>query len=74
MIVGKCPKCGCWSLGERLRFPRNQTCSMCGAALEVFEDGKKISEGYSPFTAEKYYIDMPSNVPTPDEIKKDASS
>ena len=74
MIVGSCPKCGCWSLGERLRFPRNQTCSMCGAALEIFEDGKKISEGYSPFTAEEYRIKGPTNVPTPSEIEDDASA
>ena len=42
MIVGKCPNCECWFLGERLRFPRNQSCTMCGTALEIFEDGKRI--------------------------------
>ena len=74
MIVGTCIKCGCWYVGERLRFPQSQSCSLCGAALEIFENGIKISEGYSPFTAEKYYIDVPSNVPTPDKIKKDANT
>ena len=44
---------------------------MCGAALEIFEDGKKISDGYSPFTTEKYYLDQPSNVPaTSDDNEK----
>ena len=56
-------------MGWALRSPRNQSCSKCGAALEIFEDGKRISEGYSPFTAEKYYIQQPTNVP-PHEDKK----
>jgi len=47
---------------------------MCGAALEIFEDDKKISEGYSPFTAEKYYINAPPNVPTPSETREGGSS
>ena len=40
---------------------------MCGAALELFEDGKRISEGYSPFTAEKHSVNLPPNVPTPSD-------
>jgi len=74
MLEGRCPKCGCCYIGWALRFPRNQSCSMCGAALEIFEDGKRLSEGYSPFTAEKYSIDQPSNVPTPIDKAKDSSS
>jgi len=46
---------------------------MCGAALEIFEDGKKIFEGYSPFTAEEYHIKPPPNVPTPSDKTKDYS-
>jgi hypothetical protein len=42
--------------------------------LEIFEDGKKISEGYSPFTAEKYSIDQPSNAPAPGDKVKDSSA
>ena len=74
VIVGRCPKCECWFLGERLRFLRNQSCSLCGSALEIFEDGKIISKGYSPFTAEKYHINVPPNVPTPSEKTEGSSS
>jgi len=61
MLEGKCPKCGARYYGWALRFPRNQSCSNCGTALEIFEDGQRISSGYSPFTAEKYSINLPSN-------------
>jgi hypothetical protein len=37
--------------------------------LVITEGGKKISEGYSPFTAEKYVIDAPANTPTPTKKK-----
>jgi hypothetical protein len=74
MLEGRCPKCGCCYTGWALRFPRNQSCSNCGAALEIFEDGKRISAGYSPFTAKKYSIDQPPNVPTPSEKTEDVSS
>jgi hypothetical protein len=37
--------------------------------LVITEGGKKISEGYSPFTAEKYVIDAPTNIPTPTKKK-----
>jgi len=47
-----------------MRFPRNQTCSNCGAALEIYEDGKRIATGYSPFTAEKYSINLPADATT----------
>jgi len=58
MLEGRCPKCGRCYVGWALRFPRNQTCSNCGAALELYEDGKRISTGYSPFDAEKYSINL----------------
>ncbi len=74
MLEGRCPKCGNCVLGEALRFPRNQSCSICGAALELFENGKRVSEGYSPFTAEKYSINRPSNVPTASDKTKDVAS
>ena len=70
MIEGKCPKCGACYYGWALRFPRNQTCSNCGAALEIFEEGQRISKGYSPFTAEKYSINLPANAPpSRDKVK-----
>jgi len=37
--------------------------------LVITEGGKKISIGYSPFTAEKYVIDTPANAPTPTKKK-----
>jgi hypothetical protein len=33
--------------------------------LVITEGGRKISTGYSPFTAEKYVIDAPSNADVP---------
>ena len=65
-----CPKCGCCYVGWALRFPRNQTCSNCGAALEIFEDGKRISMGYSPFNAEKYSINLPADATTAQDREK----
>jgi hypothetical protein len=37
--------------------------------LVITERGKKVSEGYSPFTAEKYVIDASSKAPTPTKKK-----
>jgi len=45
-------------------------CSNCGTALEIFEDGKSIGKGYSPFTAEKYHIHTESSVPTANDKDK----
>lgn len=71
MIEGRCPKCGHCYVGWALRFPRNQTCSNCGAALEIFQDGKRISEGYSLFTAEEHSINLPSGAhSTPTDVEK----
>ena len=40
--------------------------------LEITEDGRKISVGYSPFTAENYYIDLPTDASSSyDEEKED---
>lgn len=61
MIEGRCPRCGSSYVGWALRFPRNQMCSNCGAALEIYQDGKRISEGYSPFTAEEHVVNVPSS-------------
>ncbi len=74
MLEGRCPKCGCCYTGWALRFPRHQSCSMCDAALEIFEDGKRISEGYSPFTAEEYSTNVPPDVPTPIDKTEDSGS
>ena len=54
MIEGACPKCGQRYYGWVLLQPRSQNCSKCGIGLLITEDGKKTSQGYSPFTAEEY--------------------
>ena len=69
MLDGKCPKCSYHCSGWALQFPQNQTCPKCGSGLIITEGGKKIAEGYSPFTAEKYVIDAPSKAPTPTKKK-----
>ena len=74
MLEGKCPKCGTYRVGWALRYPRYQTCPKCGTGLEITEDGRLIAKGYSPFTAEEYNIDIPTNTPsTPDEEKDSRS-
>ena len=73
MLEGKCPKCGACYYGEQLRFPRHQACILCFVGLEITEDGHPVSEGYSPFTAEEYSVDLPSNVPTPSDETKDST-
>jgi hypothetical protein len=46
-------------------------CSNCGAALEIYQDGKRISEGYSPFTAEEHSVNLPSSArSTPKSVEK----
>ena len=71
MIEGRCPRCGCCYFGWALRSPRNQMCSNCGAALEIYQDGKRISEGYSPFTAEEHSVNLPSSArSTPKSVEK----
>ena len=65
MLEGKCLKCGAHYVGWALRFPRHQTCDKCGGALDITADGHIVSRGYSPFTAERYYINLPTDVPPP---------
>ena len=74
MLEGICPKCGVRYYGWALRFPRNQMCGNCGTAVEVFEGDKKISEGYSPFTAEEYKIAPSQDVPIPSDKTEDSVS
>ena len=49
-------------------------CVNCGAAIEVFKDDKKVSDGYSPFTAEEYKIAPPQNAPIPSDKTDDKVS
>jgi len=72
MLAGKCPKCGAYYYGWALRFPRNQTCSRCGAGLEITEEDQSIFKGYSPFTAERHIVNPPTNVPSAKDRKKDS--
>ena len=71
MLEGKCPKCGTYRMGWALRFPRNQSCPKCGTGLEITEDSHWVTEGYSPFTAEKYSINSPTNVPPAPDKEQD---
>jgi hypothetical protein len=71
MLEGKCPKCGYYCAGWALQFARHQTCPKCGVGLEIIKNGRRVGTGYSPFTAEKYSINLPDNVsPVPDEEKE----
>ena len=72
MLEGKCPNCGYYCVGWALRFPRHQTCARCGAGLEITESGRRVSKGYSPFTAEQYSINLPSSVPSSDDKKNES--
>ena len=71
MIEGVCPKCGQRYYGWALLQPRNQSCSKCGVGLLITEDGKKTIEGYSPFTAEEYKINLPHRTVSETEKTKD---
>jgi ribosomal protein S27AE len=73
VIEGKCPKCGQQYWGWSLLNARNQSCTKCGAGLLIIEDGKKVIEGYSPFTAEEYKYKSPYKT-TPDPEKGKAST
>ena len=67
MIEGVCPKCGSRQVGWALRFERYQACAKCGTGLDIYEGGKLVAKGYSPFTAEKYIIDVAPSVPSKEE-------
>jgi hypothetical protein len=62
MIEGICPKCGRRFYGWALLQPCNQTCPKCRIGLLITEDGKKTSQGYSPFTAEEYKFKSPYEI------------
>jgi predicted nucleic-acid-binding Zn-ribbon protein len=64
MLEGICPKCGNRHVGWALQFERYQACTKCGTGLDIYEGGKLVAKGYSPFTAEKYTIDIKPNVPS----------
>ena len=72
IIVGKCPKCGTHRIGFALLNPRHQTCPNCGAGLEIANGARKVSKGYSPFTAERYLISPPRNVPSADDKEQNS--
>jgi len=71
MLEGKCPKCGTSYFGWSLRFPRHQVCPKCGTGLEIVEDGRRVSQGYSPFTAKKHSVNLPTSVSPPDDKGKE---
>ena len=71
MIEGVCPKCSRRYYGWALLQPRNQSCSKCGAGLLITENGKKTIQGYSPFTAEEYKINLPNRTVFETEKTKD---
>ena len=72
MLEGKCPKCGTRRFGWALLNPRHQTCPKCGSGLEIRNGDRIISKGYSPFTANKYLLDKPSDVSHPKDEEKES--
>ena len=72
MLEGRCPKCGTYRVGWALCFPRYQMCPECGEGLEITENGRPVSKGYSPFTAERYFIDVPTSTPSSHDEAKDS--
>jgi hypothetical protein len=48
----------------------NQSCKKCGAGLLISEDGKKIIEKYSPFSAEEYKLKAPNQTSSEREKSK----
>ena len=70
MLEGKCPKCGASYFGWALCFPRHQVCLKCGVGLKILKDGKLVSRGYSPFTAEKHLVNLPRRLPSLDDKGK----
>ncbi len=74
MIEGICPKCSQRYYGWALINPRNQSCSKCGIGLLILEDGKKLIEGYSPFTAEEYKFKSPHKTSPDAERTEDTTA
>jgi hypothetical protein len=71
MIEGRCPKCGQRYYGWALLQPRYQSCLKCGVGLLITEDSKKTFQGYSPFTADEYKINLPNRTVSEPEKTKD---
>jgi hypothetical protein len=69
VFEGICPKCGIRHVGWALHFERYQFCTKCGTGLNIYEDGKLIGKGFSPFSAQKLIIDLPSKKVPIDEPK-----
>ena len=73
MLEGSCPKCRTRHVGWALVFERHQACPLCGTGLDIYENGKLVSKGYSPFTAEKYVITPPALIPeASEEVAEDS--
>jgi ssDNA-binding Zn-finger/Zn-ribbon topoisomerase 1 len=64
MLEGRCPKCGIRQVGWALHWERYQACPACGTGLDIYENGRLVARGYSPFTAEEYVIKPSPPVPT----------
>ncbi len=60
MLEGVCPRCGLREIGWALHFQRYQACPKCGVGLDIYENGKLIARGYSPFEAPEYILRPPS--------------
>ena len=71
MLKGTCPKCGRHFVGWALHSTRYQACSKCGAGLLITDDSRTVSKGYSPFTADRYFINKPERSKSPHEAEKD---
>ncbi len=71
MPEATCPKCGTYYRGWALLNPRHQTCSRCGAALEITAPGHKAAKGYSPFTADELVIKPPADTSSSLDKEKD---
>ena len=71
MLKGTCPKCGFCCIGWALHNPRHQTCPKCGVALEI-TDGQRLRKGYSPFAAEGYFVNPPTDI-TPSQKRERTS-
>jgi hypothetical protein len=46
---------------------------ICGAALQLYLDGKKVADAYSPFTAEIYSPGQSPEVSSPNGNPKDGT-
>jgi hypothetical protein len=70
MLEGRCPKCGTRQVGWALQFERYQSCPICGTGLDIYENGKLVAKGYSPFSAEEYIIRPAPFVPSEEQPPK----